>query len=203
MTIPVIGDKGIYTVSSPYNDVISPNVTYTCVALRSIGDYITEGIDIYTLLYKAYGLSTDVYKTAIDRKEIVATLQSKVGRTFLIPCSYITKMPDPNGRLYRSLMMYVSLGNLPVNLKTGTLEREVKDFVASKLGITPEVGIVENSEPFVITNEEHVRLEQQRYNRITDSSTMTAKIKKLTEENSSLVDMLKKYQEAIIKLKNK
>ena len=199
--IPSIGDKGLYTVKDPFTMMISSTTSYTCIALRSIGDYILQGVDIYTTLYKAYMLSESLYMEDIKKNETIATLQSSAGTCFMIPCSYILKMPDPNGRKYRPIMMSVSLGQLPVNLKLGTLKNEVADFIYSRLGIYPEIQTIEMAEPIVLTNDQHVKNERARYQRITSYDSNAAQIKKLTEENDNLINLVNKLQDTILKLK--
>ena len=200
--IPSIGDKGIYTVSSPFDSVVSTGISYTCIALRSINDYVVKGVNILNNVYIANGLTVDDYKVAMNQDETIVTLQSSLGDTIELPSGYIEKMPDPNGRLYRASFITIGLGQLPTNLKLGTLCNELRDYVGAKLGIIPDVTVTELDKPHVVDNETHIQREHQRYNRITNSESMIAKIAKLTKENDQLNTLVNKLQEAYIQAKN-
>lgn len=199
--IPCIGDKGLYTVKEPFNKFVDPNISYTCIAIRTISDYVINGVDIQNLIYRGCGLLDDDYIRDLDRDEFIATIQSTLGDTIQIPCGYILKMPDPNGRVYRNLVMSVNLGKLPANLKLGTLCNDIKDFVSSRLGITPDVQVIEIDKPHVVSSSEHMLLEHERYNRIENMDSNSAQIKRLSKENSSLIGIVKRLQDEIIKLK--
>ena len=40
--IPAIGSVGSYVLASPYNTLIDPNINYTCMAIRTIGELLAD-----------------------------------------------------------------------------------------------------------------------------------------------------------------
>ena len=57
------------------------------------------------------------------------------------------------------------------------------------------------AEPIVLTNDQHVKNERARYQRITSYDSNAAQVKKLTEENDNLINLVNKLQDTILKLK--
>lgn len=196
--VPSIGDKGIYTVAEPFNQAISENIAYTCIGLRSINDYVINGEDLINNLYGIYGISEDKYYQDLERDELIATLQSVRGHTIQVPCGYITKMPDPNGTLYRTMVISVNVGQIPVNLKLGTICNDIKDLVTSRVGIQPDVRLIELDQPYIVKKDKHLLLERERYVRINQEDTLSATVVKLRKENEALLNIIKKLQDSII-----
>jgi len=150
--IPFIGATGFYTLLAPFDTKINIDEQYTTKAIRSISDYISNNEDIKALVYDANGILSTVYdRHVLDDIEIIA-LQSDLGHWVYVPSPYISKYPDPNGVVYKTTMIGVSLPPLPVDLDLHLLDTDISNLIIDRLGVTPIIKQVETSKPVLVSD---------------------------------------------------
>jgi len=150
--IPFIGATGFYTLLTPFDTKINIDEQYTTKAIRSISDYISNNENIKALVYDANGILSTVYdQHVLDDIEIIA-LQSDLGHWIYVPSPYISKYPDPNGVVYKTTMIGVSLPPLPVELDLHLLDTDISNLIIDRLGVTPVIKQVETSKPVLVSD---------------------------------------------------
>jgi hypothetical protein len=111
--LPFIGESGIYTLMSPFDNVIDTNARYSCQAIRTINDYLAENKNVYEEYYKPVNISEALYDVDAKDNVPIITLQSNAGHWVNVPANYILKYPDTNGIPYSNRMMTFSFPGIP------------------------------------------------------------------------------------------
>lgn len=195
--LPFIGESGIYTLMSPFDNVIDTNARYSCQAIRTINDYLAENKNVYEEFYKPVNISEALYDVDAKDNVPIITLQSNAGHWVNVPANYILKYPDTNGIPYSNRMMTFSFPGIPdaeeVNLSYMALAEEIKDLIATRTGITPRASFERVSRINLITQEEHQRVTDQRETSRTKNSTTYSQLLQLqahvTMLNSRIVQL--------------
>ncbi len=149
--IPYIGASGYFSLLAPFDTKINQEEQYTTKAIRTISDYISNNEDIKGTIYDANGITSTIYDQHVKDDIEIVSLQSDLGHWLYIPSPYISKYPDPNGIIYRTLMLGISLPPLPVDLDLSFLHTDVSNLVIDSLGVTPVIKQVETSKPVLIS----------------------------------------------------
>lgn len=170
--IPAIGSVGLYNLASPYNTLVDPNINYTCMAIRTIGEIIAEGNDAYSLAYKPANLPQSVYESANAVNMPIIYLVSDGGNWVYIPANYILSIPVVNGINYRNMSINVLLGLLKEDYDFSNLNTQITDLVKAVTGITPTIQPVQLSNSLQVTIAQSKEIETARQANITnDTST--------------------------------
>lgn len=183
---PPIGASGIFTLDSPFDTTLQASATYTCVAVRRLSEIIKNGIDPFLKYYVPKNIDQTKYNTDVKNNECIVTLRSTGGDWAYIPTSYIKSYPNMNGIAYHSCVLAISLGALPTYLDLSELKTSMINLVRDKIGITSDVKTVVVSKETKLSIADSTALETARQNNITDSTTDSAKVIALTNENASL-----------------
>lgn len=77
--------------------VLTSGVPYKCTAVRLIGDYLSEGIDIYLETYQINNIPEGTYKKHVQTNIAIITLQNDIGHSVNVPGDYFKSMPITDG----------------------------------------------------------------------------------------------------------
>ena len=179
---PAIGLSGIYKLKTPYDQLVTPKVVYTCRSLRTLNDIFAAGEDPYTTYYKPVGLTEAVYQADAKTNVVIVGLQAGTGEWIYVPESYIVRAPSNNGVKYSSIVLGVSLGAIPDDTNLDGLISLVNQLVLANIGVTPDIKGVVVSQPAFISSEQHTRLVAARKEKISQAEPDPLKIARLTRE---------------------
>ena len=57
-----VGQTGNFQLLTPFDTTLKTELQYTCIAIRKIKDYILDGIDVYTEIYKKCSKDSFIYR---------------------------------------------------------------------------------------------------------------------------------------------
>ena len=151
-----IGQTGNFQLLNPFDTTLKTELQYTCIAIRKIKDYILDGIDVYTEIYKKMEISNLVYDEDVKNNSSIIHLQNGLGEIVRVPERYFKDVPIADGVLYNVKVLGFSLGPLPKDLDLSYASQKCKELLLDILGVnsTPKVIIVSTDK--VVSYEEDV-----------------------------------------------
>lgn len=164
--VPVIGMTGLYSLKSPYTDLINSDIEYTCVSVSSISGMLANGLNPLNEIYIANGDTEVNYNLDAENNRTIITLQSGIGDVVTVPNSALNKLPIADGVNYTSVMLGVMLSVIPDSLDLTTLEQEIKDLVLSKIGVNSTITSAVLGGSIVIPHDKHAIIEIARLGKI-------------------------------------
>lgn len=198
--IPTIGATGFWQLSAPFDSLMAQDEMYTCQAIRRLGDYIAFNEDPLTNIYTFYGLTEDDFNADQAANMYIVSLQSEKGQWLYVPARYLLGYPIMNGVQYKTMMLGVGLGALPVDMDLSAIQTLISNVVYENLGITPKMSPVALSKALLVSRENHDRIETARLARAsqkkTDYSRYRETLQQLNQANAKIQAL-----EAFIKAK--
>lgn len=134
--IPALSSYGLFTLDTPFQNMLTPDTPYTCVALRKLSDITKAGKDPYAEYYEPYGVSKAAYAIDGAADVCIVSLQDEGGGIKYVPSSYVLAFPDGNGVKYTPLTIAAELGAVPDSLDLSWLRQEMVDLIKRTIGIT-------------------------------------------------------------------
>lgn len=198
--IPTVGTRGKFTLSAPLDQLMLSGEEYTVQAVRKLADYIANNEDPLKDIYTANGLSQTQYAEDLAAGMFVASLQSETGHWVYVPAKYIQTYPDTNGVPYRTLMMGVSLGAMPVEIDLDHLKTAISNLVRDSLGVTPQIKLVETSKALMVSRDKHDSLSTARQHRATLALTDSGRYQALTIAHERTLAQLASLQAYVASL---
>jgi hypothetical protein len=92
--LPVIGSKGLWSITAPFNGGVNTSLFYECTGIQRLSVIASNGDDPYELYYQPHGLTVSDADTAISNGVYLVTLQSDDGIELNIPSDYLADTPD-------------------------------------------------------------------------------------------------------------
>lgn len=169
--IPAIGNTGTYNLASPYNTLIDPNVNYTCMAIRTIGELIASNKDPYTMAYKPAGISETIYNTAVSQNLPIISLVSDGGNWVYVPANYILSVPLANGVNYQTMGLNIILGLMQQDYDLTNLIDQLEQTILATIGINVTVQPVQLSNSLQVTIDQANTIEAARTALITNNDS--------------------------------
>ena len=151
-----VGQTGNFQLLNPFDTTLKTELQYTCIAIRKIKDYILDGVDVYTEIYKKMEISNLVYDEDVKNNSSIIHLQNDLGEIVRVPERYFKDVPIADGVLYNVKVLGFSLGPLPKDLDLSYASQKCKELLLDILGVnsTPKVIIVSTDK--VVSYEEDV-----------------------------------------------
>ena len=151
-----VGQTGNFQLLNPFDTTLKTELQYTCIAIRKIKDYILDGVDVYTEIYKKVEISNLVYDEDVKNNTSIIHLQNDLGEIVRVPERYFKDVPIADGVLYNVKVLGFSLGPLPKDLDLSYASQKCKELLLDILGVnsTPKVIIVSTDK--VVSYEEDV-----------------------------------------------
>lgn len=183
--IPDIGASGIYTLSVPFNTVLTQNASYKCLAIRQLQDIVASGVDPFQAYYVSAPtpISQDQYTADLANGVCIVSLQASSGAVVYVPSSFIASFPAKGGVPYTNLMMAVDLGAMPDYVDLTFLKQQITDLVQTTVGLTNVlIQTVTVSPTTNLSSADHALAEAARQANITNTVTPEAKVIALTQQ---------------------
>lgn len=191
LILPEVHASGLWKLNSPFNNYLSENKWYTCIAVRKIEDYIILGIDPFKEFYeKPFKLNKDKYETDVKAGVCIVTVKDSSGAVKSFPSSYIASFPLLGGVSYQVLAMAATLGAVPESLDLEVLKQRIKEVIRDTIGIDSEIKIVNLAPKELIERDSHERIEAARKAKIASSRSAYTKNAILEKENAALKKQL-------------
>lgn len=151
-----VGQTGNFQLLNPFDTTLKTELQYTCIAIRKIKDYILDGVDVYTEIYKKMEISNLMYDEDVKNNSSIIHLQNDLGEIVRVPERYFKDVPIADGVLYNVKVLGFSLGPLPKDLDLSYASQKCKELLLDILGVnsTPKVIIVSTDK--VVSYEEDV-----------------------------------------------
>ena len=184
---PKVGQSGIFILVKPMDIVLTSGIPYRCTAVRLIGDYLSDGVDIYLDTYQLNNIPEEIYKKHVQKNIAIITLQNDIGHSVNVPSDYFKSMPITNGVPYEVKLLGVKLGSLPVKFDLSTLERKINNLCLDEIGVISETKEIIVSAEKNISFEEDKLITAARNKFIKNSITEHAKIIKLERQIEELL----------------
>lgn len=197
--LPNIGDKGLWLLKAPFDNVLTPKVSYQVIAIRRIADLLNSGEDPKTKYYSlvAADVRDTVYSNDLANDVCIVSLQSDRGDPFQVPSSYIDGSPLSGGIPYHNWATVVMLGPLPDTYDFTNVENVIKAALLENTGIVAVTANVVQSSGQLIDPMDDADMAQARNARIQDKTTDHAKLVEAQAENAALRETIAQLEAAI------
>lgn len=162
-TLPSVGSKGVFILTSPFAEKLYNNEVRTCKSIRSIDDFFSEGQDPKKDTYTANGISDAEFEYDHTNEVPLIGLESESGDWLFVPARYIKAYPRVDGVQYRGLTLVVSLPLMPVTKDLTALKDKISEYCSNHIGVANiPVSEVETSKPISVTNDFHILTQDSR-----------------------------------------
>lgn len=157
--LPRVGDHGFYSLASPFDNLQTSKLE--CIKVSRLSE-LSLGLDILNEVYIVSGLT----QTEFDNDSIVdlqiALMVQPDGNEVYIPVSYFRSYVQSNIVQYKTEVLCVNIGAIPKELSTHHILEEMKIMASNLVGKELDAFIVEDEVSTLITEEEHIALENER-----------------------------------------
>ena len=129
---PGIGEVGIYVVAPPFT--LSGDIEYECVGITNYRALYNQRL-VSRSLYKAMAIPDNIYDEdkALDAK--LVTLSSPGEPDYIIPDTFLVKLPIKGGVRYHQKLVSCNLGYLPTNTDITDLISTLEATTKAAIGI--------------------------------------------------------------------
>lgn len=160
---PALHAIGRYTTKLPW--VLSPTVTYECIAIRTFEDCAKQGLDVYERFYSSMGLingATFNFADEQSQNANIITLKGSDRSIVYIPDTFILSTPQTGNVVYHHVVLSGSIGAVPEYIDFSGLILEVEDLLSAKTGTAVTVKQMVCPATEQPTQEQHTALEAAR-----------------------------------------
>lgn len=155
---PSIGMSGLFELKEPFNNLLIPQVSYTCRSLRTLSEIAASGEKIWERFYEPYQVSVEAYQADLANNICIVGLQAGTGEMADVPESFITALPDPNGVLYTPITLGVYLGAVEDSFALDGIVTQIENAVQAALGVKPQVKGIVSGQSVILSHLENERL---------------------------------------------
>lgn len=198
---PPIGTKGIFRLKSPF--FADASVIYSCAALRSFPEMISQGDDPYKIAYEPVGLPEAAYLDDSAAGALMITLLSEGRRPLYVPNTYIEIYPDMGSIPHHWIVASVSCGMLPETYDVTRIQQAIATAVSDYTGIEPTVHIAVAPTTDAITEAQYAQNLAAREAAIkyrstdyADKLSLEAQLAEAMDQNARLIEMIELLQAA-------
>lgn len=195
--LPSIGMAGFYSLSAPYNSLLSTTTQYTCVGVMSITGAEAQGVDVLNGIYLANGDTLANYTAAVAAKAMLISVSAGGGDIFTFPSSALLGVPTGEGVIYRNTVMGIGLSAIPDTMDLTALQNEIMNLVYNTLGVKSTVFLTTIGAATILTPAQDALITSARSAAITNPSNTHHQNLLLTQENVALVSQLNALQDYI------
>ena len=177
---PPMAVSGAFILREPFS--VDTNSTHTVIALRTFAELVARNQDPLRLVYQPVGLGQTAYNEDKAEGALVVCLRDKTGNLVYVPDTYIDSFPNMGSVPYSRLIIGVSMGMWPDYRDLDDVLQAIRESVASKIGVTPELSVTRGIATDSVSEEQHAQLTAARQNSVEENETDTAKIIRLSDE---------------------
>jgi hypothetical protein len=196
--IPSVGVSGLWSLASPFNSKLLPNIPYTCIAIRKLSDIVAAGGNPEADYYAINGLDNNRYISDLNNGACIITLQGGSGSIVYVPSTSINNYPDIGGVPYTVLALAINLGAIPDSLDLSYLKYRVGDVVRDTIGIQPNVNVVAISPTTLVNDRDAKAIEAARLANIGTVVTDYAKYLQAAAELNSARQKIQELESFIL-----
>lgn len=202
VNVPSIGLQAYFTFKEPFNtffkakyNLDSLTIKLKVISVISMRDMIRNDLrDPFTELYETVGISEVDYKTdLLDNIPIVSFSfkdLSDVEKYIRCPLNYIDSYSNVSNIEYINKVFVIDLNKLPIDLDLSVYINDLKDFIESRVGLTPDVKEVSIGDVELVDLNEHSTRETIRTNTITVHKTISTQLQELNLKYNELLNRL-------------
>ncbi len=187
MIIPPINTKGLFTVQSPFEQMISDKQEYVVTAIRSLSELLESNEKPIENIYAPVGLTEVEYTSDLNSNIPIIILLSSSSKYIYVPANRILTVPNISGFRYQEKVLGINLGSIPTNLYLTDLINELKATVTENIGINTDVKIIDSSAVILIDEVDHLTFTAKRESRIANELSY----KTLYEQQLILINKLR------------
>lgn len=180
--LPSVHASGLWELTTPFNNHLTRNVQYTCIAVRRLEELALQGIDTFKVYYEPFGLTINKHQEDYAKNIAIVTIKNTAGDVKSFPSSYIVRFPSSEGVSYVNLGLGINLGSLPVSKSIDDLILKITELVKDTLGTTPTIKTIQLSEITMVSRDTHTNLENTRKANIKASDTQAAQLTTLKKQ---------------------
>ena len=195
--LPVVGSFGRFEFSAPFDTMGSPNLEYTCQAVRRISEFIGNNENAWDIAYAPYSIPEAIYREDVIENAYIAVLQSGKGHWLYVPYRYILSYPAGDGIPYQSKTLAFALPSVPDELDLKPLLMEIGERIKGALGTEVTGRITLTSKVTLVPRELHLQKVSERALRRTGAGLYQS-VARLEAENASLRQKLAQLEAYII-----
>lgn len=196
---PPIGTRGIYRLRSPF--LADPSTSYTCSAIRTFREMISQGDDPYAIAYEPAGLSEERYRTDSESGALMITLLAEGKHSIYVPNAYIEVYPNMGVIPHHWVVATISCGMLPETYDVTRIKEAIATAVSDYTGVEAVVEMAVMSTSDAITEEQYVQNLAAREAAIKYRSTdyadklaLEGRLAQALEQNEQLIQMVELLQ---------
>lgn len=197
--LPEVHSSGLWKLKTPFNNLLAPDVWYTCIAVRKIEDFVSRGIDPYEEFYrKQSSISKEDYQDHVLAGMCIITVRNAAGDIKSFPSTYLESFPAGGGVPYHSLALVIELGALPVEKDLTTLMTRVQTVVKEEIGVQETAKLVNLAPKQLIDRETHKRYEAARTGIVKQPNTLQSRVLSAEAENAKLRKQITELEKYVI-----
>jgi hypothetical protein len=202
VNVPSIGFQAYFTFKEPFNtffkakyNLDSLTTKLSVISVISMRDMIRNDLrDPFTEIYEVAGLTEVDYKTdLLDNLPIVSfSFRDLLGveKYLRCPLNYIESYTNISNIEYINKLFVIDLNKLPVDLDLSVHINDLKDFIESRVGITPDIKEVSVGDVELVDLNEHNIRETIRTNAVTVHKTLSTQLQELNLKYNELLNRL-------------
>lgn len=202
VNVPSIGLQAYFTFKEPFNtffkakyNLDSLTTKLRVISVISMRDMIRNDLrDPFTEIYEVAGLTEVDYKTdLLDNLPIVSfSFRDLLGveKYLRCPLNYIESYTNISNIEYINKLFVIDLNKLPVDLDLSVHINDLKDFIESRVGITPDIKEVSVGDVELVDLNEHNIRETIRTNAVTVHKTLSTQLQELNLKYNELLNRL-------------
>jgi hypothetical protein len=196
--IPSVGVSGLWSLASPFNSKLLPNIPYTCIAIRKLSDVVAAGGNPEADYYAINGLDNNRYISDLNNGACIITLQGGSSSIVYVPSTSINNYPDIGGVPYTVLALAINLGAIPDSLDLSYLKYRVGNLVRDTVGIQPNINVVAISPTTLVNDRDAKAIEAARLANIGTVVTDYAKYLQAAAERDSARQKIQELEHYIM-----
>lgn len=189
---PTFGTSGVYTLKAPFNNLLVPNVAYTCIGLRTFAEIISAGGDPQEEYYTPNNLLDADYAADVTAGACIVTLQASGFGAIHVPNTYIGGAPEIGGVPYTAMALVIKIGSVPDSLDLSVVSNKIAADVLEMLGVEANVVPVVQSPTVNLTVDQAKAVEAARQGKI---GTVITDYTKLVQTQTQLESAQQKIAE--------
>lgn len=194
---PPINAMGVFELKAPYT--VEPGASYICEAIDGFEALDFKGVDIYTVYYKAKGLSEDIYRSDRRNGINIITLLSEGNSPIYVPSSYIKSFPNTAAVPYSHVFATFDLGTLPDGLSIDSTLNHASTVLNGDLGVQAKHKLHLMPLTGVVDFAKHTQLEKVRLSTIALQDNPLTQLKAALDENRKLRERVGLLEAALVR----
>lgn len=203
VSIPSVGTVAVVSFKEPYASYVKGILSTSAgkhslevISVTSMDDVIRiSKRDVFMDVYNPVGLSVTEYGQDLLDKIPLISFSNKdeegFERLIRVPLNYVEQIRPTTLINYATRFIILDLGKLPVDLDLTPFYGDLKDYVASRVGVESELKDTTIDEFMDVSYEDFTTLETIRVNSIKVNKTLSVRLEELELKHSAVMERLR------------